>query len=181
MQRRNATNFGTAFTVSIEAKEGITTGISAADRARTIRTALDPSSTADDIATPGHVFPIVARDGGVLVRAGHTEAAVDIARLAGLEPAGVICEVMNDDGSMARRADLIDYCREHELKIGTIADLIAYRRRKDRLIERQLETEIETRHGGTFSTLVLSRTPKKPIKISQNLSKDRYKIDRIVI
>lgn len=158
MQRRNAANFGTAFTVSIEAKEGITTGISAADRAQTIRTALDSSSTADDIATPGHVFPIVARDGGVLVRAGHTEAAVDIARLAGLEPAGVICEVMNEDGTMARRADLIEYCREHDLKIGTIADLIAYRRRKDRLIERKLETEIETSHAGKFRLVLYDDT-----------------------
>jgi len=158
MQRRNATRFGTAFTVSIEAKEGVTTGISAADRAQTIRIALDPSSTADDIATPGHVFPIVARDGGVLVRAGHTEAAVDIARLAGLEPAGVICEVMNEDGTMARRADLIDYCREHGLKIGTIADLIAYRRRKDRLIERKLETEIETGHAGAFNLVLYDDT-----------------------
>ena len=130
MQRRNSSRFATAFTVSIEAKEGITTGISAADRAATIRTAIDPACGADDIATPGHVFPIVARDGGVLVRAGHTEAAVDIARLAGMLPAGVICEVMNEDGTMARRSELVGYCRRHDLKIGTIADLIAYRHRR---------------------------------------------------
>ena len=158
MQRRNANRFGTAFTVSIEAKEGITTGISAADRATTIRAAIDPACGANDIATPGHVFPIVAREGGVLVRAGHTEAAVDIARLAGLRPAGVICEVMNEDGTMARRAQLIDYCRRHGLKIGTIADLIAYRRRKDRLIERQMETTMETRHAGRFTVVLYDDT-----------------------
>ncbi len=158
MQRRNASRFGTAFTVSIEAKEGITTGISAADRATTIRTAIDPARGADDIATPGHVFPIMARDGGVLVRAGHTEAAVDIARLAGLQPAGVICEIMNEDGTMARRSQLIDYCRRHGLKIGTIADLIAYRHRKDRLIERQWETTIETRHAGRFALILYDDT-----------------------
>ncbi len=158
MQRRNASRFGTAFTVSIEAREGITTGISAADRATTIRAAIDPARGANDIATPGHVFPIVARDGGVLVRAGHTEAAVDIARLAGLLPAGVICEVMNEDGTMARRSQLVDYCRRHRLKIGTIADLIAYRHRKDRLIERQAETTMETRHAGRFTLILYDDT-----------------------
>ena len=154
MQRRNDKRINTAFTVSIEAKEGVSTGISASDRARTIHTAIDPRSSADDITTPGHVFPVVARDGGVLVRAGHTEAAVDIARLAGLAPAGVICEIMNDDGTMARRDDLLAYCQRHALKIGTIADLISYRRRKDRVVERRLEHELVSRWGGRFRMIV---------------------------
>ena len=158
MQRRNSKGFGTAFTVSIEAREGVTTGISAADRAATVRAAIDPERGPDDIATPGHVFPIVARDGGVLARAGHTEAAVDIARLAGLRPAGVICEIMNEDGTMARRAQLVDYCRRHGLKIGAIADLIAYRRRKDRIIERRLETALETGHAGRFALILYDDT-----------------------
>ena len=158
MQRRNSKGFGTAFTVSIEAREGVTTGISAADRAATVRAAIDPERGPDDIATPGHVFPIVARDGGVLARAGHTEAAVDIARLAGLRPAGVICEIMNEDGTMARRSQLVEYCRRHGLKIGAIADLIAYRRRKDRLVERRLETALETGHAGRFSLILYDDT-----------------------
>ena len=158
MQRRNSKGFGTAFTVSIEAREGVTTGISAADRAATVRAAIDPERGPDDIATPGHVFPIVARDGGVLARAGHTEAAVDIARLAGLRPAGVICEIMNEDGTMARRSQLVEYCRSHGLKIGAIADLIAYRRRKDRLVERRLETALETGHAGRFSLILYDDT-----------------------
>lgn len=158
MQRRNSKGFGTAFTVSIEAREGVTTGISAADRAATVRAAIDPGRGPDDIATPGHVFPIVARDGGVLARAGHTEAAVDIARLAGLRPAGVICEIMNEDGTMARRSQLVEYCRRHGLKIGAIADLIAYRRRKDRIIERRLETALETGHAGRFALILYDDT-----------------------
>lgn len=158
MQRRNASRLGTAFTVSIEAKDGVTTGISAADRAATIRAAIDPGRGADDIATPGHVFPVVARDGGVLVRAGHTEAAVDIARLAGLTPAGAICEIMNEDGTMARRSDLVAYCRRHGLKIGAIADLIAYRRRKDRSIERRLATTLRTRRAGAFTLILYDDT-----------------------
>ena len=158
MQRRNVKRFDTAFTVSIEATDGVSTGISASDRAHTIHTAIDPRSTATDITAPGHVFPIVARDGGVLVRAGHTEAAVDVARLAGLEPAGVICEIMNDDGSMARRDDLIAYCQKHGLKIGTIADLIAYRRRVDRVVERVLERDFESRWGGSFRMIVYVNT-----------------------
>jgi len=158
MQRRNVKRFDTAFTVSIEATDGVSTGISASDRAHTIHTAIDPRSTATDITTPGHVFPIVARDGGVLVRAGHTEAAVDVARLAGLEPAGVICEIMNDDGSMARRDDLIAYCQKYGLKIGTIADLIAYRRRVDRVVERVLERDFESRWGGSFRMIVYVNT-----------------------
>src|SRR5690606_17523279 len=132
MAAHNGTRHSTAFTVSIEAREGVTTGISAHDRAHTVAVAIDPERTADDIVSPGHVFPLVARGGGVLVRAGHTEAAVDIARLAGLIPAGVICEVMNDDGSMARLPELIPFAERHNLKIGTITDLIQYRRRTER-------------------------------------------------
>lgn len=154
MQRRNSKGFGTAFTVSIEAREGVTTGISAADRAATVRAAIDPERGPDDIATPGHVFPIVARDGGVLARAGHTEAAVDIARLAGLRPAGVICEIMNDDGTMARLPDLVKFARFHNLKIATIADLIAYRRRHETIVKRTHEIDFESRYGGRFRLVV---------------------------
>jgi 3,4-dihydroxy 2-butanone 4-phosphate synthase/GTP cyclohydrolase II len=136
MTRTNRSRNETAFTVSIEAREGITTGISAADRARTIAVAIDASNGPDAIVSPGHVFPLVARPGGVLVRAGHTEAAVDVARLAGLNPSGVICEVMREDGTMARLDDLTDFARTHALKIGTIRDLIAYRLKKDHLVER---------------------------------------------
>ncbi|MBB6250255.1 3,4-dihydroxy-2-butanone-4-phosphate synthase [Nitrospirillum iridis] len=154
MSRDNASRHQTAFTVSIEAREGVTTGISAADRARTIAVAIDPASGPQDIATPGHIFPLVARDGGVLVRAGHTEAAVDFARLAGKLPAGVICEIMKDDGTMARLPDLLPFAAEHGLKIGTIADLIAYRRRTETLVERTYTTGIESRHGGHFTVHV---------------------------
>jgi 3,4-dihydroxy 2-butanone 4-phosphate synthase/GTP cyclohydrolase II len=136
MSQANGSRHETAFTVSIEAKEGVTTGISAADRARTITVAINPELGRDDIVTPGHVFPLMARDGGTLIRAGHTEAAVDIARLAGLTPAGVICEIMNDDGTMARLPDLISFSQRHNLKLGTIADLIAYRRRMEKLVRR---------------------------------------------
>ncbi len=147
MTPRNQTRHSTAFTISIEAKEGITTGISAHDRAHTVAVAIDPTKGADDIVSPGHVFPLSARDGGVLVRAGHTEASVDIARLAGLIPASVICEIMNDDGTMARLPDLVSFAQLHSLKIGTIADLIAYRRANDHLVERRYETPFETRYG----------------------------------
>jgi 3,4-dihydroxy 2-butanone 4-phosphate synthase/GTP cyclohydrolase II len=150
----NQTPHGTAFTVSIEAKEGVTTGISAHDRARTISVAIDPTKGPDDIVMPGHVFPLVAREGGVLVRAGHTEAAVDISRLAGLYPAGVICEIMNDDGSMARLPDLIAFAQTHGLKVGTIADLIAYRRRTERQVDRVLEQPFESVYGGPFRVMV---------------------------
>src|SRR6476646_7916930 len=136
MTRTNRSRNETAFTVSIEAKEGISTGISAADRARTVAVAIDSANGSDAIVSPGHVFPLVARPGGVLVRAGHTEAAVDVARLAGLNPSGVICEIMRDDGTMARLDDLMDFARSHGLKIGTIRDLIAYRLKKDHLVER---------------------------------------------
>ena len=154
MARQHASRLQTAFTVSIEAREGVTTGISAADRARTVQVAIDPKATASDIVTPGHIFPLVARDGGVLVRAGHTEAAVDISRLAGLNPSGVICEIMNDDGSMARLPDLVAFAQLHGLKIGTIADLISYRRRTERLVERILEERLDSRYGGEFKLIV---------------------------
>jgi 3,4-dihydroxy 2-butanone 4-phosphate synthase/GTP cyclohydrolase II len=154
MSHDNRAEHGTAFTVSIEAKEGVTTGISAHDRAHTVAVAVDPTKDCDDIVSPGHVFPLVAREGGVLVRAGHTEAAVDIARLAGLNPASVICEVMNDDGSMARVPDLIGFAQLHGLKIGTIADLIAYRRRTERQVERVVDTEFESVYGGRFRMLI---------------------------
>ena len=150
MAVENEAQHGTAFTVSIEAREGVTTGISAHDRAHTVSVATDPTKGPDDIVSPGHVFPLVAREGGVLVRTGHTEAAVDIARLAGLQPAGVICEVMNDDGTMARLPDLIAFAQLHGLKIGAISDLIAYRRRTERHVERVLETPFESVYGGPF-------------------------------
>ena len=143
--------FGTAFTQSIEASDGVTTGISAADRARTIAVAIDGSRGAEHIVSPGHIFPLIARDGGVLVRAGHTEAAVDVARLAGLNPSGVICEIMNDDGTMARRDDLVSFARTHMLKIGTIRDLIAYRRRWDNHVERRAELQFRSRWGGDWT------------------------------
>jgi 3,4-dihydroxy 2-butanone 4-phosphate synthase/GTP cyclohydrolase II len=151
MSRHNGTSLGTAFTVSIEAKEGVTTGISAADRARTISVAIDAAKGPEHIVSPGHVFPLVARDGGVLVRAGHTEAAVDVARLAGLNPSGVICEIMGDDGSMARMDDLFAFAQLHGLRVGTIRDLIAYRLKADRLIEQTAEARFESRWGGTWS------------------------------
>jgi 3,4-dihydroxy 2-butanone 4-phosphate synthase/GTP cyclohydrolase II len=151
MSTNNSSRHETAFTTSIEAREGVTTGISAADRARTVQVAIDASKGAADIATPGHVFPLRARDGGVLVRAGHTEAAVDISRLAGLNPSGVICEIMNEDGSMARLPDLIAFAQRHGLKIGTISDLISYRRRHDNLVKVRQEQEIESEFGGTWT------------------------------
>ena len=154
MSQNNRTRHSTAFTVSIEAREGVTTGISAADRSRTVSVAIDPSCGPQDIVTPGHVFPLVARDGGTLERTGHTEAAVDIARLAGLNPAGVICEIMNDDGTMARRNDLITFAQRHALKIGTIADLIAYRRRYDSIVKRISETSLDSTWGGDFRCVV---------------------------
>lgn len=150
MSRNNKESMQTAFTISIEAKEGVTTGISAADRARTISVAIDANKGADDIVTPGHVFPLMARDGGTLVRAGHTEAAVDISRLAGLNPAGVICEIMNEDGTMARLEDLMKFARRHDLKIGTIRDLIAYRMRNDHLVERLSERSFTSDYGGQW-------------------------------
>ncbi|WP_298811622.1 3,4-dihydroxy-2-butanone-4-phosphate synthase [uncultured Sphingomonas sp.] len=151
MSRNNGTRHETAFTVSIEAREGVTTGISAADRARTVAVAIDATKDKTDIVTPGHVFPLVARDGGVLVRAGHTEAAVDVSRLAGLNPSGVICEIMNEDGTMARMDDLVSFAQLHNLKIGTIRDLIAYRRRHDHLVELASEAPFKSRWGGDWT------------------------------
>src|SRR5687768_17355101 len=147
MTDHNETPFKTAFTVSIEAREGIATGISAHDRSRTIQVAIDPGSKPDDLVQPGHVFPLRARDGGVLVRAGQTEAAVDLARLAGLIPAGVVCEIMNEDGTMARVPDLVPYCERHGLRMITVADLIAYRRRHEKLVERVVATKLPTAFG----------------------------------
>jgi 3,4-dihydroxy 2-butanone 4-phosphate synthase/GTP cyclohydrolase II len=154
MARNNLSRHQTAFTISIEAGEGVTTGISASDRAHTIAVAIDPTRGKQDIISPGHVFPLVARDGGVLVRAGHTEAAVDLTRLAGLNPAGVLCEVMNDDGTMARLPDLAALAKTHGLKIATIADLISYRLQNERFVERVLETNLESRYGGHFRMIV---------------------------
>jgi 3,4-dihydroxy 2-butanone 4-phosphate synthase/GTP cyclohydrolase II len=147
MSQQNSSRFGTAFTETIEAREGVTTGISAADRAHTVRKAIDPKTTWSDLARPGHVFPLRARRGGVLVRAGQTEASVDLARMAGLTPAGVICEIMRDDGEMARVPDLIPFCKEHGLLILTVAELIRYRLRHERYIVRAGETVIQTRYG----------------------------------
>src|SRR5213082_2324350 len=147
MTERNETPYGTAFTVSVEAREGVTTGISAPDRSRTIQVAIDPKSKPDDLVQPGHVFPLRAREGGVLMRAGQTEAAVDLARLAGLIPAGVVCEIMNEDGTMARVPDLIPYCERHGLKLVTVADLIEYRRRHERLVERMTTVSMPTAYG----------------------------------
>ena len=153
MSRHNGTRHETAFTVSIEARDGVTTGISAADRARTVSVAIDGSKGPDEIVTPGHVFPLVARPGGVLVRAGHTEAAVNISRLAGLNPSGVICEIMNEDGTMARMPDLMAFAQLHNLKIGTIRDLIAYRRKHDHLVEKKAEAPFTSRWGGDWKAM----------------------------
>ena len=158
MVRANASRNRTAFTQSIEAREGISTGISAFDRARTIATAIDPTKGAGDIVSPGHVFPLVAREGGVLVRAGHTEASVDLARLAGLLPAAVICEVMNDDGTMARMPDLVPFAKQHGLKIGAIEDLIAYRLKNDRIVRPVAKTRVETSIAGAFDLHVYETT-----------------------
>jgi 3,4-dihydroxy 2-butanone 4-phosphate synthase/GTP cyclohydrolase II len=158
MARDNKSRHRTNFTVSIEAREGISTGISAHDRARTVAVAIDPERGEEDIVSPGHIFPLVAREGGVLLRGGHTEAAVDIARLAGLNPAAVLCEIMNDDGTMARLPDLIGFAQRHGLKIGAISDLIAYRRRYDHVVERVLERDIDSVHGGRFRLHVYRST-----------------------
>jgi 3,4-dihydroxy 2-butanone 4-phosphate synthase / GTP cyclohydrolase II len=150
MSPKNSSRHETAFTTSIEARDGVSTGISAADRALTVAVAIDPAKGPQDIATPGHVFPLRARNGGVLVRAGHTEAAVDVSRLAGLDPSGVICEIMNDDGTMARLPDLIGFAKKHQMKIGTISDLIAYRRRNDNLVRVSSETTVTSEFGGDW-------------------------------
>lgn len=159
MAASNQSRHETAFTVSIEAREGVTTGISAHDRARTIAVAIDQATGPADIATPGHVFPLRAREGGVLVRAGHTEAAVDVARLAGMNPSGVICEIMNEDGTMARLPDLVAFAQKHGLKIGTISDLIAYRRKHDNLIREVDTEEVNSAFGGTWTLRVFRDEP----------------------
>lgn len=151
MEKRNTSKLDTAFTVSIESTKDVTTGISAADRAKTIQVAIDKSSGPSDISTPGHVFPLMARDGGVLVRAGHTEAAVDISRLAGLNPTAVICEIMKDDGTMARLKDLIPFCKKHNLKIGSISDLIRYRVNNDPIIKRKNNNVLNTKKYGEWN------------------------------
>ena len=158
MTRTNRTRLGTAFTVSIEAREGISTGISAHDRARTIATAIDPTKSNHDIVSPGHVFPLIAREGGVLVRAGHTEASIDLARMAGLYPAGVICEIMNDDGTMARMPDLVAFAQRHALKIGTIEDLISHRLRHDRIVKPVARKTVTSTYGGPFEMRVYETT-----------------------
>ena len=166
MSQKNQALHSTAFTVSIEAREGVTTGISAADRAQTIAVAIDPAKDRRDIVTPGHIFPLVAQEGGVLVRAGHTEAAVDIARLAGLNASGVICEIMNDDGSMARMADLVPFAQLHGLKIATIADLIAYRRRNEKLVDVVGESSMDSRFGGKFKVKIYANKINKSEQIA---------------
>lgn len=158
MSQSNGTRHQTAFTVSIEAREGVTTGISAADRAKTIAVAIQSDSTRENITTPGHVFPLVAREGGTLVRAGHTEASVDIARKAGLNPSAVICEIMNDDGTMARLPDLITFAQKHNLKLGTIADLIAHRRLTERLVRKVEESIFKHAVGGEWRAVVFANT-----------------------
>jgi len=158
MDRRNSSKFDTAFTTSIEAKEGITTGISAADRAKTIQTAIDETKDKNDISTPGHIFPLVARNGGVLTRAGHTEAAVDISRLAGLKPYAVICEIMNDDGSMARLNDLIKFCSNHKINIGSIEELIRWRVRNDPIVKLKFSDNLISKNAGIFKFYCYSNT-----------------------
>ena len=158
MSQANGSRHQTPFTISIEAREGVSSGISPADRARTIAVAINPESGRDDIVSPGHIFPLMAREGGALVRAGHTEASVDIARLAGLLPAGVICEIIRDDGEMARLPDLVAFSQHHGLKLGTIADLIAYRRRTEKLVQRVNESTIDHAVGGEWRVVVYANT-----------------------
>jgi 3,4-dihydroxy 2-butanone 4-phosphate synthase/GTP cyclohydrolase II len=172
MSRANGTRHETAFTTSIEAREGVTTGISAGDRARTVSVAIDSAKGRDDIVTPGHVFPLIARDGGVLVRAGHTEAAVDISRLAGLNPSGVICEIMKDDGTMARMDDLVPFARMHKLKMGTIRDLIEYRRRNDHLVECVSEAPFTSDYGGDWT----AKTYRNKVDGSVNIVLQKGKV-----
>ena len=165
MARQNEARNRTAFTVSIEAREGIATGISAHDRARTIATAIDPTKTHNDIVSPGHVFPLIAREGGVLVRAGHTEASVDLARLAGLYPAGVICEIMNDDGTMARMPDLVAFAQRHGLKIGTIEELIGYRLKHDRIVKQGRQPQRRDAPTAAPSSCMSMRPRRRPSSI----------------
>ncbi len=180
MSRKNEARHRTAFTVSIEAREGIATGISAHDRARTIATAIDPTRDHTDIVSPGHVFPLIARGGGVLVRAGHTEASVDLARMAGLYPAGVICEIMNDDGSMARMPDLVAFAQRHGLKVGTIEDLIAYRLKNDRIVKRTVTSQVDSVFGGTFD-LHVYETTVEPVEHLVLVRGDLSKSDPVLV
>ncbi len=180
MSRKNEARHRTAFTVSIEAREGIATGISAHDRARTIATAIDPTRDHSDIVSPGHVFPLIARGGGVLVRAGHTEASVDLARMAGLFPAGVICEIMNDDGSMARMPDLVAFAQRHGLKVGTIEDLIAYRLKNDRIVKRTVTSQVDSVFGGTFD-LHVYETTVEPVEHLVLVRGDLSKPDPVLV
>lgn len=177
MATNNGTQYGTAFTLSIEAKEGVTTGISAADRARTVQVAVDPKTKATDLVQPGHIFPLKAAEGGVLMRAGHTEAGCDFAALAGLTPASVICEIMNDDGTMARLPDLQKFAAHHGLKIGTIADLIEYRSRNDSLIEK-IGTRTLNTHRGTFQSVLFKDIPSGSLHIA--LVKSEWAEDAVV-
>lgn len=182
MAARNQSRLQTAFTVSIEASEGVTTGISAADRALTVARAIDPSRGVESIVTPGHVFPLMAQPGGVLVRAGHTEAAVDIARMAGLNPSGVICEIMNDDGTMARLPDLLRFADEHGLKVATIADLIAYRRRTEQLVARTLSVPFSSVHGGDWTLHIYTNRlngVEHPVLVKGNVQKDQPTLVRM--
>ncbi len=182
MAKHNSSRHSTAFTVSIEAREGVTTGISAGDRARTIEAAVNPQAMAADIASPGHIFPLEAREGGVLVRAGHTEAAVDIARLAGCHPSGVICEIMNDDGTMARLPDLLQFAAQHNLKVGTIADLIAYRRRSEKLVTRLVESTVATDFAGEFRAIAYQQSPgyaEHLALIKGNIARDKPTLVRM--
>ena len=158
MVSNNTSPYGTGFTISIEARTGVSTGISAADRARTVQVAVDPDTKPLDLVSPGHIFPLRAREGGVLVRAGQTEGSVDLSRLAGMTPAGVICEIMNEDGTMARMADLEKFSEKHDLKIATIADLVAYRLREDTLVQRAVEARVPTEHAGVFKAVVYSNS-----------------------
>ncbi len=181
MASKNTSRFGTAFTVSIEARQGVTTGISAHDRATTIQTVMRDDCTPDDIATPGHVFPLRARDGGVLVRAGQTEGSVDLARLAGLKPAGVICEIMKDDGTMARMPDLEVFAQEHGLKIVTIADLIEYRLRTETFVKREVETRLPSRFGGEWKLIAYTSIMDKQEHIALVKGDGEIKPDEAVL
>ncbi len=180
MTDENTSSFGTAFTVSIEAKKGVTTGISAADRATTILTAIDPSTSPEDLAKPGHVFPLRARPGGVLQRAGQTEGSVDLARLAGLYPAGVICEIMSDDGTMARMPELVEFAKRHNLKIVTIKDLISHRMRAERFVRRVSTTKLPTEHGGEFTVIAYSNDVDSNIHIALVKGEIRHEDDVLV-
>ena len=184
MPQRHESRFGTAFTLSIEAATGVTTGISAPDRARTIAVAIDPHVQPGDIQTPGHVFPLLARENGTLERTGHTEAAVDIARLAGLNPSGVICEIMNEDGDMARRDDLVAFCQKHNLKIGTIADLVAYRLATESLIDQVSDEPFETEFGEGFRIITFrehsdSAAPEILALVKGEISPDKPTLTRV--